>query len=583
MTREHMERWEDFPVGPNRLAAQIAIRDAEGVLAIRAAEPFRSRLERAGYCPSYEQRSAVFVVSRAAAFQALSHFPARCARWLREERPCWAAWYDRERGYHDERGRWDAVLAALSGARHIPLDMELRARVGPHLPDAPDLYDFQQLGVAWLRLAAGRAVLGDEMGLGKTVQALSYVETSEAQRVLVVAPASVTLNWAREGARWAPSLSFLAPTGGRALRAEVEGGLPEGRFGVVVSWGLLHRWRVLLESVGFDAVVADEAHRAKSREAKRTRALTALAHAARCRLLLTGTEARNGPSDLWSLLHIVDPIRFPVFEAFGERYCGARWQDRDGGGRVRTYRGAARLKELNAKLRPLVQKRLKKDVLPQLPEKVRQTIPVRPLRGRPMRDYRSAVRALRQASEEGELNKALGQLARIRREVGLAKVKPTLDWLRDPLDAGEQVVVFLEHTKVREKLEEGLVRARVPYGVIVGATPQGKRQGIVDEYQAGRTRVLIGSQACKEGVTLTAATVAVQLEYWWVPGDMGQAEDRIWRIGQTRGVLCVRMHLLESVDDFVAEVLRRKRRVLGALSSRDPITLEVLERLLEVP
>jgi SNF2 family DNA or RNA helicase len=452
--------------------------------------------------------------------------------------------------------------APVNGLRDVYPD----ARTG----EQKQLFEYQQAGVQWLEMAKGRGILGDEMGLGKTPQALVYLQRSSLRRVLVVAPKSVVINWSREGETWAPGWRFSVASTGAQIRRCVER-LPE-RGALVVTWGLLHRNLDALLYADFDGVVADEAHLAKNPMAKRTVALMDLAFQARSVLLLTGTPVRNRPRELWPLLHMVDPDTWRSFLPYGERFCGARdvrLRDRV----VRTYDGCTRgkLEELNALTRPYMLRRRKDQVLTQLPPKTVQRLPLA-VPASLTRAYRLAMDQLRAEMVSGVSPTALGLLASLRQECGLEKVDAAVDWLTHLHESKEQCVVFVYHREVRARLEAGLSKAGILHAAIVGDTPARTRQEVTDAFQNGDLDVVIGSEACKEGVTLTRARHVLFLEYWWTPGDLAQAEDRVHRYSQERPVQVTYLHLgggsARSLDDHVVGLLTEKSAVIERINDR---------------
>ena len=451
-------------------------------------------------------------------------------------------------------------------------------RTDPETGEKKRLFPFQQAGVEWLERAGGRAILGDDMGLGKTAQALAWLDRSSARRALIVCPTSVLLNWQREARTWAPGWHVdVATTGAQGRRKAT---LPE-RGALVISWGLLARCRGDLIAAGFDTVIADEAHNAKNPTAQRTQALIDVALAADHVLLLTGTPVRNRPRELWTLLHLVDPVAWPVFQPYGERYCGPRDQ-RTPRGTVRRYDGATRLEELNALTRGYMLRREKSAVLTDLPPKRVETLH-QPAPSKLSKGYRAAIQQIRDDVVEGT-SQGLGMLVALRQDYGLAKVPAALEQIELSWRAGEPLVVFLYHREVLHALEVGLEKLGLRYDAIVGSTSAVSRQGICEAFQDGRLDLVIGSEACKEGITLTRAARVLFLEYWWTPMDLRQAEDRVHRYTQTRPVVVSYLHLKggkqkPSLDDHIAELLGSKTQVIEQITSRESIQDRLLSHL----
>ena len=452
------------------------------------------------------------------------------------------------------------------------VDMEPAAPV----PDEA-LFPFQQEGVGWLVRAGGVGLVADDMGLGKTAQALAWMRHAQIARAIVVAPASVALNWTREAARFYPGLHAVAAFKQKDMDKLVANPPPEP-FMVVVTWdGARRLWASLL-ALEAQALVADEAHYAKSLDAQRTRALIWLGSTMPHRILLSGTPMRNRPRELFPLLHLLDPVRFRAFVPFGERYCGPKLQ-RFGARHVRTYDGASHTGELNILLRLHMIRRTKLEVLTQLPPKRVQRLPL-PVVPAIQRQLKVAMQVLRDEQHEGG-HRGLGLITQIRQEVGLAKVPAALEWLEALREADEPAVMFTHHLSVLEALVAECRARGWRYTRIAGDTSAVLRQQAVNDFQEGRVDVMLATEAAREGITLTRAAYLAFVEYFWVPGDMAQAGDRIWRIGQTREVFVTVLHLEGSLDDHVARVIDRKNKVIDAVQDNRSIEAEILREVLE--
>jgi SWI/SNF-related matrix-associated actin-dependent regulator of chromatin subfamily A-like protein 1 len=420
------------------------------------------------------------------------------------------------------------------------------------VPDGLDLMSFQRAGVGAV-VARHRALLADEMGLGKTVQAIvamnwlwandyttSHQSFSDAwyEQFLVVAPAGLLLNWEAELARW----SYV----------------PRDRI-VLVSWSMLAKRDDVLDRPWY-MVIVDEAHYAKDRGSQRTQALGRIV--GRRVLALTGTPILNRPAEMFPLLSWLAPARWGTFWTYAQRYCDAR-RGRFGW----DFSGASNVDELDDRLRRSVMvRRLKQQVLAELPPKVRQVIPLGLGRdeARLVKEEQAAFDAWQAAKGEGKLNKlnlTMGQLATARKRVALAKAPRVIEHVQGIVNAGEgPVVVFAHHLDVIDLIANGLKGRVRTYD---GRTTPRQRDVIVKEFQAGQVDVLVGGiLAAGVGLTLTAASVAVFAELDWVPANMAQAEDRLHRIGQTDSVLVQYIVYDGSIDNRVGAALARKQKTL---------------------
>jgi len=372
----------------------------------------------------------------------------------------------------------------------------------------------------------------------------------EIKSVLIVCPKSVLLNWQREADKW-------------MIRSDV--------LFCVINYDRLGKLTI---TEPFDLLVADEAHYLKTPTAKRTKLFFAIP--AKRTLFLTGTPILNRPIELWPMLQRLDPLDLGRDKwAFGYRYCNLR-QKRVGFSKtVYDWNGSNNLDELQEKLRAkCMVRRLKADVLTELPAKRRQIIPL---------DHSGATKLLeaerKLAREVGfeemarrlESGAAVGmtEMSKVRHELGLAKVDKAIDHITDLLENTGKVVVFAHHRDVIEALVNGLQ----PFNplVITGATDAKSRQLRVELFQAGPgNRVFIGQiQAAGVGITLTAASTVVFVEQDWTPGNMAQAEDRCHRIGQKESVLIQYLVFDESLDANMANTLIRKSRVADAALDKE--------------
>lgn len=442
----------------------------------------------------------------------------------------------------DARAAWKETMKA---SRATDADVEIPAPAGcEYLP-------FQKAGIAY---AMGRqnVMIADEMGLGKTLQSLGVINSDQSiKSVLIVAPKSLLLNWRREADKW--------------LTRPVDM--------TIINYDMLHKRSDLAETV-FDLLVLDESQYIKNPKAKRTVAAQALK--AKRRVLLTGTPILNRPVELWPALQMLDPDGLGRnFFGFAQRYCGAK-QIRAGRKMVWDFTGASNLEELQDKMRQrFMVRRLKKDVLTELPAKRRQIIPLEPNgASRALKaeqqliaglGFEEAARAL-----EGQ-SAAFTEMAKLRHELGVAKADKAVEHIIDMLDGADKVIVFAHHHDVIDILKAGLDQ----FGcvTITGQTKDTDRQAAVDRFQTDPgCRVFVGNiKAAGVGLTLTAASTVVFVEQDWTPGWMAQAEDRAHRIGQTESVLVQYLVFDGSMDAVLAQTLVNKAEVANRALDADTV------------
>ena len=451
----------------------------------------------------------------------------------------------------------------------LPPHRDLVAAAAPQdtLLDGRCLFAHQRAGVRWL-LARRGAVLADAMGLGKTLTALvaarGLVRLADC-RLLVIAPVGLHHHWHQEAAA----------------------------LGLVLE---LHSWATLppaLPEAG-TLLIADEAHHAQNRAARRTQAFLKLSRHPRLRAiwLLTGTPIRNGrPVQLLPLLEAIGHPLALDRRGFEERYCQGHWREQ-GGRRVWQASGASHLEELQRLLRPLLLHRRKEQCL-DLPPKQRLLWPVTLTAAAADRfDARvqQCVVAYRQRSARGEVRRdaeVLAVLTALRRIASRSKLPAARDLVEQLLRRQEPVVVFtafLGSARVLQRLLGGADQAVL----LTGAVPPPRRQALVDRFQAGAVPVLIATYGTGGlGFTLHRARHVLLLERPWTPGDAEQAEDRCHRIGMGAALSCHWLQLgaadqlvdglIAGKEETIALVLHSRRERLRR-AALPVLVRELLER-----
>lgn len=423
------------------------------------------------------------------------------------------------------------------------------------VPTGKSYLPYQRAGIAFA-LGRKHTLIADEMGLGKTIQAIGVINADPSVlRVCIVCPASLRLNWRDELSKW-----LVAPFSLSVVTAK-DKALPKATIHVI-NYDLLHRHQFPV----YDLLIVDEAHYLKNPLARRTK--KTLAIRAERKLFLTGTPILSRPIEIYPLLKALDPLNWPSRAAFGARYCAGFLGDWG-----MDFSGASNLDELHDKLRSTIMiRRLKKDVLTELPPKQRQIveftldgIPAATVKRdaatlaglRKLGSWTGQVEELKRAKQD-----AFENITAVRHETALAKVPKVVEYVTDVLESEPKVVVFAHHRDVIELLRAGLAG----YGAVTltGDTPMADRKAAVEKFQTdAKTRVFIGNiMAAGTGITLTAASHVIFAELDWVPGNMSQAEDRCHRIGQRDHVLVQHLVLERSLDSYIAKTLVKKQAIL---------------------
>lgn len=430
-------------------------------------------------------------------------------------------------------------------------DDDLDARLDAVIPEGLELYPFQKAGVAFVEAADGRALIGDDMGLGKTIQAIAYLALHpELRPAVLIVPATVTINWANECAKWMPNASCF-----RIKNSKDE--IPPGTEIVIVTYDLMRRRSEELTEMGFKALVADECHMVKNPKAKRTETFLKIAENADSIICLSGTPIKNRPVEFHTSLKLLRPSDFGNWFRFVERYCGA-YQNRYGW----QIGGASNTEELSARLKDVMVRRLKTQVLTELPEKTRQTVPIE-LDGKQSRAYSKAVKSAYDAAGGAAHLEVINAM---RQWVGNFKVNTAVEWVKEFKEQSKPVLVFAHHKAVLDALQSACRSAGVVEGRIDGSVSQEERARLVASFQAGELdAMLISTLAGGVGITLTAAADVLFVERAWTPGDEEQAEDRCYRIGQENAVTIRYLVVEGTVDEMMHELIDSKRSVLRAV------------------
>lgn len=518
-------------------------------------------------------------------------------------------------------------------------------------PKGLEYRPFQRGGIAYA-MTRQNTLFGDEMGLGKTIQALGVINASpEAKSVLCIVPASLRLNWHKEADLWLVRRNdfsiHVVEKGtervktGRKVEKETKHrdgttsikmvnemasqpiGIPEYANFVVVNYDLLSGrnvknpnydprvagstpkvWKpshmlAQLMARTWDILIVDEAHYIKNPKAARSKAVLGspgnkkkkelpvpgvIDRATMRRMFLTGTPILNRPVEMQPLLGALAPDQFGNFFQFAKRYCAAvkgtwGWD----------FSGASNLEELQEKLRATVMvRRLKRDVLKELPAKQRQVIAL-PLNGakavvenearayeaheaqldelRNQMDfahasgnedaYKAAVAALRDAQKV-----AFEEMSEVRQQVAIAKLPKVIEHIENAFESGvEKIVVFGHHRAVCNGIFNHFGDAAVR---LTGEDAKlSDRQASVDRFQADPTcKLFVGSiKAAGVGHTLTAASHVIFAELDWVPANVTQAEDRCHRMGQAESVYVQHLVLDGSMDSRMAQMLVEKQAI----------------------
>ncbi len=446
----------------------------------------------------------------------------------------------------DDLSRLKHQFLDYQGLPSQKLPSDLRAELRP----------YQRLGVDWLgflRDSGMGGLLADDMGLGKTLQALCAIRG----RTLVVAPTSVLPAWESQIETFRPALRVNLYYGGSRK-------LVPGADVVLTSYGTLRQDRALLTAENWDTIVLDEAQQIKNPDSQIARVVHALRGG--FRIALTGTPIENRLDDLWSQIQFVQP------DLLGTR---REFQARLEAGAI-----TERLGELKRKIKPLILRRMKRDVAPELPPKTEVTLysDLTPEERGAYQTVLAATKAkiVQELSAGGSVLGALEALLRLRQLCAHPSLVPgfeneefqlssKLELLREQvsesLALGHSILIFSQWTSFLDLVEKVLRPMEIDFLRLDGSTPN--RGELIEKFQSvdGPRVMILSLKAGGVGLTLTKADHVIILDPWWNPAVEDQAADRAHRIGQSQPVLVQRLVARDTVEDRIVQLQAKKRQI----------------------
>ncbi len=441
------------------------------------------------------------------------------------------------------------------------------------LPPGLSLRPYQQAGYRWLftldRLRMG-GILADDMGLGKTVQFIALLRAvhEPGSCSLVVTPTSLTYNWMAEFRRFAPEIRTMVLTGTQPQREQTLRRLTAaGETDVLIaSYPLVRRDIDLLAEIPFRVVALDEAQQIKNAGSIGAAAVKRLQ--ARSRFCLTGTPLENHAGELWSLFDFILPGYLGGYGEFMRRYQDGRNAD-----------------DLRRRLRPFLLRRLKGDVLTELPDKIEHVMTAR-MTAEQEQVYRASRLRLgdrvdRLLREKGlgrgrvEVLAAITELREICCHPSLVmdgyggtsgKLSMLTDLLPGALASGRRVLLFSQFTTMLRLIRRTLEGQGIRCLYLDGDTPAARRLELTERFNGGEGDVfLISLKAGGTGLNLTGADLVIHYDPWWNPAAEDQATDRAHRIGQTHRVEVIRLITHDTIEEQVVALGERKRELFTRL------------------
>lgn len=491
----------------------------------------------------------------------------------------------------EQSERWQRSVGTLLGLEELP---------EPAPPDRlkAELRPYQQRGYAWLSLLWDHGlggILADDMGLGKTVQTLALAQRAKERDqltspLLVVCPTSVISTWAEQAALFCPDLRVGTVTATGKRRAQEIADLAGCCDVLITSYTLLRLEADAYHALTWTGLIMDEAQAVKNYRAKTYQAARRID--AGFRLAITGTPLENSLMDLWALLSLTAPGLYPSPEQFSEQYQRPIEHQGD----------AERLARLRRRIRPLMLRRRKEEVAPELPPKIEQVLSVeltpahRRIYARQLQRERQRVLGLLDDVQRNRIA-ILTALTKLRQlalapelvdpadaAAGSAKLDSLMEHIGEVVAEGHRALVFSQFTGFLGLLRHRLDAAGVPYAYLDGRTRN--RAARIEAFRSGDDPLfLISLKAGGFGLTLTEADYVFVLDPWWNPAAEEQAIDRTHRIGQQQTVMVYRLVATDTIEEKVLALQERKRRLFGDVIEGDgggsaPLTADDIRELL---
>ena len=449
----------------------------------------------------------------------------------------------------------------------------------------PVLRNYQEYGYKWLRTLSDLGfggILADDMGLGKTIQMIAYLaamkEAGVTKPSLIVCPASLVYNWVEEFYRFAPDLKVIPLAGNAASRGKL---LDQECDVFVTSYDLLKRDIAKYKGHSFACEVLDEGQFIKNPKAAVSKSVKIVE--ADHRFVLTGTPIENRLSELWSIFDYLMPGFLYNYDRFRQDFETPISKNKD---EVIT----ARLKKM---VSPFILRRIKQDVLKDLPEKMEEVRYAR-FDDEQQKVYDGQVvrmkKLIASSADDGQAKiKILAELTRIRQiccDPSLilenyngesAKKDACIQLIESAIDGGHKMLVFSQFTSMLEILKKELDERDIAYYVITGATPKEERMRLVHRFNDNEIPVfLISLKAGGTGLNLTGADVVIHYDPWWNLAAQNQATDRAHRIGQKSTVTVYRLIAKDTIEERILELQEAKKDLSDAILSGETTSLAQL-------
>lgn len=452
------------------------------------------------------------------------------------------------------------------------------------------LRNYQSEGYQWAcvlaKLGLG-GILADDMGLGKTLQMIAYLAHAKGETHLVVCPASLVYNWESEFRRFAPTIKTGLMVGNGTQRRECMEHYLDYDV-IITSYDLLKRDVDLYQDKQFGCEVIDEAQYIKNPSTQAAKAVRTIN--SRNRFALTGTPIENRLSELWSIFEYLIPGYLYSYKVFKEKFE----ENIIEGSEAEEQKALQRLLGM---VQPFILRRMKQDVLDELPDKVEKVVYAR-FDNEQKKLYQAVekniiVNLKNKSEQQFKQNKLqiLAELTKLRQiccdpsllyenySQGSAKLDVCLEYIQNAIEGGHRILLFSQFTSMLDIIEKELDKRNIRSFMLTGATSKLKRRELVERFQQNEAEVfLISLKAGGTGLNLTAADIVIHYDPWWNVAAQNQATDRAHRIGQENKVTVIRLIASDTIEERIVKLQEKKQELADKIINGEGMSLASFDR-----
>ncbi|MDU7364361.1 DEAD/DEAH box helicase [Clostridium sp.] len=446
-----------------------------------------------------------------------------------------------------------------------------------------NLREYQVKGYNWLRTIENLGfggILADDMGLGKTIQTITLLLSNKNKKSLIITPTSVVYNWKSEFEKFADTLNVGVIHGSVSERNKVKDEYKEYDV-LLTTYGTLRSDYQWYEDKKFDFCIIDEAQNIKNKKSKISELVKSIK--ANCKLALTGTPIENNLLELWSIFDFIMPGYLYNEERFKGKFLSGDDES---------------LKELKELISPFILRRLKEDVLDELPYKIEKEYLI-PMTFSQKQIYNSYMKEVKKKIKENKKIKdnkivILSYLTKLRQlcldpslliddfKEESAKIKAVKEIIKETIDSNKKIIIFSQFTSVLKKIGNKLEEDDINYLYLDGSIKAKERINLVDEFNNRDKNIfLISLKAGGVGLNLTSASVVVHFDPWWNPAVQDQATDRAHRIGQKNIVEVIKLISKDTIEEKIIKLQEEKKELISKIIDGDALSGETLNTITE--